>query len=144
MTPADRQTLVRKLGYLQKNIELLEPYRNMLIESLIDSPKELMIVERLLQTTIESIIDSSRLLVALEDWRKARDERDALIILEERGILPERLGHRLLEAKKFRNILVHEYVEIDPKRMFQNLQSGLPDLRAFLVSLAKWMEEQTT
>lgn len=141
MTPADRETLARKLGYLQKNINLLEPYRNMPIESLLDAPKELMIVERLLQTTIESVIDSSRLLVALEDWRKARDERDALIIFEERGILPEGLGYRLVEAKRFRNILVHEYVEIKPELMLQNMQHGLPDLRAFAVSMAKWMEE---
>lgn len=143
MTPADRQTLARKLGYLQKNIALLEPYLSMSVQNLVDTPKELMIVERLLQTTIESVIDSSRLLVALEDWRKPRDERDALIILEERGILPEHLGHRLMQAKGFRNILVHEYVDIDPEKMLKNLHNGLPDLRAFTVSMAKWMEENT-
>ena len=141
MTPADRATLARKLGYLQKNIELLEPYRNIAVQSLVGEPKELIVIERLLQTAIESVIDSSRHLVALEDLRRLRDERDALVILEERGILPEGLGYRLQEAKRFRNILVHEYVEIKPELMLQNMQHGLADLRAFAISMAKWMEE---
>lgn len=144
MTPADRQTLARKLAYLHKNIELLEPYRSMQLADLTTIPGNLLIMERLLQTAIESVIDSSRLIVALEDLRRPRDERDALIILEERGLLPEALGHRLLQAKSFRNILVHEYVDIDPERMLKNLQTGLADLRAFTVSIAQWMENSNT
>lgn len=140
MTPADHQTLARKLAYLHKNVDLLEPYKSMNITTLTTGPGNLLIVERLLQTAIESVIDSSRLIVALEDLRKSKDERDALVILEERGILPEDLGRRLLQAKGFRNILVHEYVDINPERMLENLQTGLADLRAFTVSIAKWME----
>ena len=58
-------------------------------------------------------------------------------------MLAENLGTRLLQAKSFRNILVHEYVEIKPDLMLKNLQSGLADLRSFAISLAKWMEENT-
>lgn len=140
MTPADRQTLARKLAYLQKNIESLEPYQKIPVNDLIENRKELLVIERLLQTAIESVIDCSRLLAALQDWRRMRDERDALIILEERGVLPENLGKRLLEAKGFRNVLVHEYVEIKPELVLENLQGGLADLRAFAVSMAKWLE----
>lgn len=142
MTPADRQTIVRKLGYLQKNVELLTEYRDLTVDELENKPEKRLALERLLQTGIESVVDCSRLLVTLQDWRKLRDERDAMIILGERSVLAEDLAERLLRAKGFRNVLVHEYVAVDPLLMLENLKSGLPDLRAFTVALAKWLEKE--
>lgn len=143
MTPANRQTLARKLGYLQKNLDLLESYRTLTVEDLEQHPEKRLSLERLLQTAVESVIDSARLLVTLQDWRRLRDERDALIVLAERTVLPEDLAERLVRAKGFRNVLVHEYVDIDPNLMLENFHIGFADLRAFTVSMAKWMEKNT-
>lgn len=140
MTPADRQSLMRKLGYLQKNLDLLVPYRMLSEQELVGNPEKKFAVERLMQTAIESVIDCSRLLVLIEDWRKLRDERDALIVLAERSVIAEDLCERLLRAKGFRNVLVHEYVEVDPHLLYLNLQSGLADLQAYARSLAQWLE----
>jgi hypothetical protein len=71
-------------------------------------------VERLLAFAVQSVVDCSRLLVSLEDWRQARDERDALFLLAERQVIDADLAGRLTRAKGFRNVLVHEYVEVDP------------------------------
>ena len=68
------------------------------------------------------------------------DERDAIMILGERGVLPEDLSERLVKAKGFRNMLVHEYVAIDPALMLENMKTGIPDVRAFAVSMAQWLE----
>lgn len=101
MTPADRHTLARKLEYLRKQLEHLDPYRQLSKDALLSELEKRLAVERLLEISIQSVIDLSRLLVALKDWRGIRDERDALLILAE----------RLLQAKGFRNVLVHEYVD---------------------------------
>ena len=140
MTPADRQSLIRKLGYLQKNIDLLAPYRKLSEQELLGNPEKKFAVERLMQTAIESVIDCSRLLVLINDWRKLRDERDALIVLAERTVIAEDLSERLLRAKGFRNILVHEYVEVDPHLLYGHLQTGIADLQAYGRSLAAWLD----
>ncbi len=140
MTPADRQSLIRKLGYLQKNLDLLAPYRQLSEQELIGNPEKKFSVERLMQTAIESVIDCSRLLVLIQDWRRLRDERDALIVLAERSVIAEDLCERLLRAKGFRNVLVHEYVEVDPHLLYVHLQTGIADLQAYARSLAVWLE----
>ena len=94
-------------------------------------------MERLLELCLQSVIDCSRLLVALRDWRGIRDDRDALVIMEEKKIIGKALSERLLRAKGFRNILVHEYVEIDPDLLYKNLQEGLPDIWEFARCLAQ-------
>ncbi len=65
MTPADRQTLARKLEYLRKQLELLEPYRRLAKEEVLQNLEKRMVVERLLEVSLQSVIDCSRLLVAL-------------------------------------------------------------------------------
>lgn len=141
MNPVDRQTLARKLEYLRKQLQQLEPYRELSEDLLRSDVTNRLIVERLLEVSVQSIIDCSRLLVALEDMRGIRDERDALTILAERGVISQELSVRLLRAKGFRNILVHEYVDIDPALLSAHLHAGVEDLWEFARSLAKVVEE---
>lgn len=140
MSPADRQTLVKKLEYLRKQLETLEPYRSLTQEVLLAELEKRLAVERLLELCIQSVIDCSRLLVTLADWRRIREERDALLILADRGIVTPDLAERLLRAKGFRNILVHEYVEIDPALIYAHLRENVDDLWAFARALATHLQ----
>jgi hypothetical protein len=46
-------------------------------------------------------VHDRRLLVALKDWRKPRDERGALLLLAERGVLTGDLAKRLLTSRPY-------------------------------------------
>jgi uncharacterized protein YutE (UPF0331/DUF86 family) len=142
MTVPDRETLARKLGYLQKNIDLLLPYTLLSKNDISDNSEKRFAVERLLQTSIESVIDCSRMLVLIEDIRKLRDEKDALLILADQGILTESLATSLLRAKGFRNVLVHEYVAIDSELLYKFLREDTADLQSFATALATWLQRK--
>ncbi|MBW2046870.1 MAG: DUF86 domain-containing protein, partial [Deltaproteobacteria bacterium] len=43
----------------------------------------------------------------------------------------------------FRNVLIHEYLEIDWEEVYQNLQ-GLKDLYSFLDYVREWMKSKNT
>lgn len=139
MTPASRQTLARKLEYLRKQLDLLDGYRALPKAELLGAVEKRLAAERLLELSIQSVIDISRLLVALEDWRRARDERDALVLLAEWGVIEPELADQLLQAKGFRNVLVHEYVELDPELLHAHLRDGLGDLWAFAKAVAGFL-----
>lgn len=121
---------------------MLSPYRSLGVDVMQASPEKLHAAERLLQTAVESVIDCARLIVALEDWRKLRDERDAFLILAERKVIDEDLASRLLRAKGFRNVLVHEYVAVDPALVARFLKNDLGDLQAFAIAIARWLQEE--
>ncbi len=141
MSPSDRQTIIRKLGYLQKNIDLLSAHVSLSPADLAADPLRRSAVERLLQTAIQSVIDCARLLVTIEDWRGLRDERDPFIILTERGVIDQDLQLRMIRAKGLRNILVHEYTEVNLTQLCAHLASDLSDLGTFARSLAMWFQK---
>jgi uncharacterized protein YutE (UPF0331/DUF86 family) len=76
------------------------------------------------------------------DWRRPRDERDALLLLTERAIIEPELADRLLKAKGFRNVLVHEYVELDPDLLYAHLRDDVGDLWEFARGVAGWLQAQ--
>ena len=97
----------------------------------------------LLQTAIQSVMDCSRLLVMLLGWRRLRDEEDALLILPRHDLLPKELTERLLNAKKFRNVLVHQYTEVDPQQVFRHLKDDCGDLDAFVRAFESYLRQHT-
>lgn len=141
MSPADRHTIERKLEYLRRSLKNIEPLRSLAEGEFLSSERDMRAAERILQTAIESVLDASRLLVIVEDWRRIKDEREALLILPEHGVIDEDLTLRLLQAKKFRNVLVHLYTEVDPKLVYKHLRDGCEELAAFATALATWLQK---
>jgi uncharacterized protein YutE (UPF0331/DUF86 family) len=56
---------------------------------------------------------------------------DAFAELAKRGLIDRRLAVRLRLAVGFRNVLVHEYTEVDWKIAMQVMRTGTRDLAAF-------------
>lgn len=144
MSPTDRQTLLRKLSYLQGTLEALAPIRQLAREEFFSDKRNLPLTERYMQIAIESVIDCSRLVVALKGWRRVREETDAWLIMARHGIITQELAERLSKARGFRNILVHEYAEIDTTLVHKNLQEGYGDLQEFAKTLASYLQEEKT
>ncbi len=55
----------------------------------------------------------------------------AFAVLAERGVIDPGLAQRLQRAVGFRNVLVHEYTELDWKIVIQVLRTGTKDLAEF-------------
>ena len=142
MTASDRTTLLRKLGYLQANLPLLDEYRHLDKATILENREKFFTVTHLLQTTVESVLDCAQLLVLIEDWRPARSDAEAIALLAAHSVIPDDLCKRLLGAKGFRNLVVHEYAKVDPEKVYENLQKGFVDLEAFAKCLARYLEAQ--
>jgi uncharacterized protein YutE (UPF0331/DUF86 family) len=58
------------------------------------------------------------------------------------GIIDQELGGRLGRMARFRDLLVHDYGEVDDNRVWEILQSNLQDLDTYLSSVGEAIEEQ--
>lgn len=61
-------------------------------------------------------------------------------ILAENNWIKEDVRASLVGMAGFRNILVHDYTTIDPAVVFGVLQTRLPDLRAFGMSILERLD----
>lgn len=89
-------------------------------------------------TCVEVVVDVAQHLCAAEGWGPPSDNGAAVRLLGARGVLPPALADRLVLAVGFRNVLVHEYVEVDDALVEQRLED-LSDLTAFVKALAGWL-----
>lgn len=62
---------------------------------------------------------------------------EAFQLLAGAGYLPPDLAGRLIRAAGFRNVVAHNYDQLDMDRVYLAAREGPADLRAFLAALAK-------
>jgi len=80
---------------------------------------------------IECAIDVANHVIASEGYRFPQDNADCFSVLASEGIVPSELEPSLRAMARFRNRLVHLYRDVDDRRVYEYLQTGLADLDRF-------------
>jgi len=89
-------------------------------------------------TAIEACVDVAQHICATEGWGPPADNGDAVRLLGEHGILTTELAVSMRKAVGFRNILVHDYIEVDDSIVVDRLKS-LDDLEEFVRHVAAYV-----
>lgn len=69
-------------------------------------------------TAIESGVDAAQHICAAEGWGPPADNGDAMRLLGSHGVLTTENADAMRKAVGFRNVLVHEYVEVSDEIVF--------------------------
>ncbi|MBC7251021.1 MAG: DUF86 domain-containing protein [Anaerolineae bacterium] len=99
------------------------------------------LAERYLQLSIECLLDIGIMLVTGLRLRRPERHQDVVDILVEAGVLSPELGTRLAGIAGFRNILVHEYLQIDRNLVYQKLQEGIADFENFAAEVVRFLQQ---
>ena len=91
-------------------------------------------------TTIEGVVNVAQHLCASEGWGPPKDNGDAVRLVGAHGVLDEQLARRLVGAVGFRNLLVHQYAEIDDARTVAFLDR-IGDIQDFVSQVSTWLDE---
>ncbi len=86
--------------------------------------------ERNLQVAAQACIDIANHIIADKGFRTPQGYADSFNVLLEEGIIPDALSDKMKMVAGFRNILVHDYLEIDNKIVYLSLKH-LNDFREF-------------
>jgi uncharacterized protein YutE (UPF0331/DUF86 family) len=89
-------------------------------------------------TAIEACVDVAQHICAAEGWGPPADNGDAVRLLGEHRVLTTELAISIRKAVGFRNVLVHDYVEVDDSRVVDRLKS-LDDLEEFVRQVAAYV-----
>lgn len=92
-------------------------------------------VEHGLQLCAQNVIDIATHLAATAGL-DASDYASAIDRLTGMNVLPAAFGARLRQVAGFRNVLVHEYIEVDLEVVARVLDENLDDFEEF----ARWIE----
>lgn len=128
----DGAVVERLLVQLEEYFRDLEEARSQY--SLADFKKNKIIrryTERTLQVAIEACLDLASHIISYEGFREPLDNKDCFQVLLESGIIPADLNERLKKMAQFRNVVVHDYIKVNPEIVYAIVQKNIPDIVAF-------------
>jgi uncharacterized protein YutE (UPF0331/DUF86 family) len=97
------------------------------------------IVERTLQIMIETCVDISNHIISDEGYRAPRSIADTFVILSESNLLSKELCDTLVKMAKFRNVVVHQYDEVDVEIVVSILRKHLEVFDGFEMEIRKYL-----
>jgi len=135
---------------VQKRLRLLEGYLKKLDKMRETTPRDAFladsdvqdIVERNLHLAIESVLDVGQHIISSSGWKPAEEYAGVFKILADRGVIDNSLLARLAGMAGFRNLLVHEYAEIDHLQVFDILKNHFEDLVALSQSYQIFLDRE--
>lgn len=127
-----------KLNTLKEYLGILKGFGMVTVEDLNKDPIKRGAIERYLQLSAEVVIDIAGQLIAELGFRTPNDYKESILILGEEKILPDEFAKEFSAVASFRNILVHEYLDIDYNKVVENL-NHLEDFEKFSQAVAKYL-----
>lgn len=95
-------------------------------------------VKYLFITAIEACVDIAQHICASEGWGPPATNADAFRVLARHDVVGSAEAEGLGRAVGFRNVLVHDYVDVDDEIVLRRMDD-LGDLDQFTAAVAAWM-----
>lgn len=134
----DRITEIRRRLTQIKESIVEKDEKEFLTESIISSA-----TERRLQVAIQACMDIASHIVAQMTLEKPqRENKEVFTILANKGIIEKELGKRLVAMGGMRNILVHEYLDVDLKKIYHAIKHDLGDIETFIAQIQRFMDRE--
>ncbi len=134
----DRFIVDARIAKIREYVALLRKiYRLADEKTFIKDPLVYGNAERYLQLAIQCVLDISNHVVADLRLNLPSDNRELFQMLANQRILSPSLSKKLTAMAGFRNILVHEYLEIDRRRVYGVLKNSLGDFETFIRAVSK-------
>ena len=134
-----REVIRKRLQRLEEYLRVLETLADYSEAEFLASPERYGSAERFLQLAIEATIDIGNHIVADLQLGQVEVSRDVAYLLADAGEISPELRETWIRMIGFRNILVHDYLDIDRHIVYEVLQKHLGDLRALMQTFAAFL-----
>lgn len=135
----DKKRIRNRIEEMRRRVKLLETdFKHLPEEKLILDENLYAAAERHLEVAIQCCIDISNHIIAQMGLdRPKKDNTEIFVILSKEKILPLEFAKKMAIMVGYRNILVHEYTEVERHNTYINIQKNLGDFAFF----AKYIEQ---
>lgn len=126
-----------KISAIQKYLKILKIYQSTPQNKLENDITLKGAVERYLYLLSQAVIDLAESLIAFKDLRRPTTYSDSFHILHEEGLIDAGLTKKLVKMAGFRNIIAHDYEDLDFGITYDILQNHLQDIEDFILVIKK-------
>lgn len=124
--------LENKISSAKKYLKILENYKKYSRKEIEEDINIRGAVERYLYLAVQSVIDLAEAVIAYKKFRKPASLGECFSILHEEKIIDGEFAEQLMKMVGFRNIIAHDYGEIDYDIVYDILHNRLKDIQKFI------------
>jgi uncharacterized protein YutE (UPF0331/DUF86 family) len=133
------EVIRKRLNKLDEYLSILRSLQQYSFDEFMDNPERYGSVERFLHLAIEAVTDMGNHIIADDSLGQVNWYSDIPQILAEKGYISGDLQERWIQMIGFRNVLVHEYADIDRKIVYNVLQNNLRDIKLLRQLFAQFL-----
>ncbi len=122
-----------KIEAIEEFLEELKEFTPAAFEEYASNKQVKAACERAVEKVIEAVTDLSFIIISIKKLKIPEDDIASFRILAENKIIPNSLYLKLKDARGMRNILIHQYGEIDDNLIFSAIKDDIEhDVKKFL------------
>lgn len=134
--------IIHKIEQLREYLKYLQNYQTYSQKEISEDFTLRAAVERYFHLSIECVIDISYMIISDLKLKRPANYRHSIDLLGEQGVIPDEFAYYFAPITGFRNILVHEYAEIDFNLVYKHLQNDLKDLEKFCQYVVQFLNKE--
>lgn len=133
----------RKISLIQNDLVHLSELGKFSLNEIASDFVKQAAVERMLERIINRAIDINSHIIkeaSNPGIASPKDYTETFLTLARLGVYSEELGISIAKSVGTRNVLVHEYDEVDNKKIYSSIDDCLRDYHAYIENLLKFLE----
>lgn len=140
----NHEFIQRKVKLIQEDLAKLEPLAKLTLNDIVRDAVKYGAVERYLERIITRAIDINRHCIAElgKGDEVTRTYEDTFLRMADLGIYPEEFAKEIAPSAGLRNILVHEYDEVDQRLVYQSIEKALVQYTKYCDSLLQLIRQK--
>ena len=134
----DSNVVIKRVGRIRKSVAVLEGIRRTYSKAQFLTDETIQAVaERNIQIAVQAVLDICSHVVADLKLEVPDEHKQAFAILAKNKVIPQSLAKTLTGMAGVRNVLVHEYLDIDHERLYSIISLNLSDFEKFVKVISK-------
>jgi uncharacterized protein YutE (UPF0331/DUF86 family) len=138
----DERVISTKLSQIEQYYGELQEKQSVSKDIFLEEITEQRAVERMFENAILACADLAKHVATERFGYEGEKSREAIELLEQNDVVSGDTARTLVDAVGFRNILAHEYGDVDPEQVYEYLQHELDVYEAFSQQIARWYEDE--
>ncbi len=140
--PVDEQVVMSRLERMRQHVKFLKKITQVPLEEFLADARNHLSAQHATQLAIECAIDIGSHIVSALDLGPVETYAKIFETLALNKIITRPLSEKMCRMTAFRNILVHEYLAVDLKLVFENIEKGTGDFTAFEKAIIAFLEKK--
>ena len=124
------------ISNIKKYLNILHGYYKYAYEEIVNDLTLKGAIERYLYLLVQSSLDLAEALISYKKLRRPATFSECFEILNEAKLIDKDLMHKMVKMAKFRNVITHDYEELDYEIVYDIFKNRLIDVEDFINTIS--------